>query len=305
MTDAALSAPSRAHGHIGLAAALTAATAYGTNIVGARLAADAGMAAPLLVFYRVFILAVLVGLFALWQRRRLAIAKGEMPVLALLVITTSAMGIFYLTSVSFIPVTVAVVIFYTYPVMIVLASPFVTGEALRPQYLLIACVALAGITAVVGPSFESLDWRGLVLAFVAAMLTAAQFFAVNRASGTPTLAKIFYIQVGIIPVSFAVALFTGTLAGPDIAVRAPFAFALATIGYFIGFACQMLALSKMPANLAGLVFCLEPVVAALVSAWLLHERLSALQYAGGSLVIAAVVATVLMRDSRRAHPADE
>ncbi|MGL5735726.1 MAG: EamA family transporter, partial [Beijerinckiaceae bacterium] len=65
-----------------------------------------------------------------------------------------------------------------------------------------------------------------------------------------------------------------------------------------------LSLSYLPATIASLVFCLEPVVAALVSAWLLHERLSPLQYAGGALVIFAVIVTVLARDRRpRQSPA--
>jgi drug/metabolite transporter (DMT)-like permease len=41
-----------------------------------------------------------------------------------------AIGTAYLSSVAFIPVTVAVVVFYTFPVLIVLASPLVEGTRL-------------------------------------------------------------------------------------------------------------------------------------------------------------------------------
>lgn len=283
---------------IGFAAALTAATAYGANIVGARLASDSGIAAPLLVFYRVLLMAVLVGLLALVWRQRLRVADGEWPVMLLLILTTGGMGIFYLSSVAFIPVTVAAVIFYTYPVMIVLAAPFAAGERLSPLHLLVAFVAFLGIVAVVGPSFDNLDWRGLAFAMGGAVLTVLQFFAANRAVRTSTMTKIFVIQLGIVPIALAVAAMTGTVAGPEIAARAPFAVALATLGYIIGFAGQMLALKHLRASLASLLFCLEPVVAALVSAALLGERLTILQYAGGALVLAAVTVTVLARERR-------
>ena len=44
-------------------------------------------------------------------------------------------GLCYLSSVAFIPVTVAAVVFYAYPSLIVLASPFVDGARLTPRSL--------------------------------------------------------------------------------------------------------------------------------------------------------------------------
>lgn len=283
---------------IGFAAALTAATAYGINIIGARLSADAGIAAPLLVLFRVALMAALVGGYGLLRQQRLQVATGEWPAIIILVLTTAGMGICYLSSVAYIPVTVAAVIFYTYPVMIVLAAPVFAGETLQARNIGVALLAFIGIIAVVGPSFDKLDWRGLAFAFGAAMLTVGQFFAAARASKTTTLAKIYYIQLGVIPIAFAVAYFSDALAAPDIVMRAPFGFALATLGYLIGFGAQMLALSHLRASIASLVFCLEPVVAAVCSAAMLGERLSALQYAGGALVISAVMITVLVRGRR-------
>ncbi|MGL5737022.1 MAG: EamA family transporter, partial [Beijerinckiaceae bacterium] len=180
-------------------------------------------------------------------------------------------------------------------------APFVTGEKARLLHLGVAAAAFIGILMVVGPSFDRLDWRGLALAAGAAVLTAIQFFAANRAARTDTLSKILAVQLGVLPIAFAVMALTGTVAGPSIAWLAPFGVALATVGFLIGFAGQMFALSRLSATVASLIFCLEPVVAALVSAWLLGERLTPLQYAGGAVVIAAVIVTVLARAPRRSE----
>jgi drug/metabolite transporter (DMT)-like permease len=50
---------------------------------------------------------------------------------------------------------------------------------------------------------------------------------------------------------------------------------------------------------AGLAFCAEPVFAVVVAAWFLGERLGSLQYAGGALVVAAIMTNVMLESRRR------
>jgi drug/metabolite transporter (DMT)-like permease len=59
-----------------------------------------------------------------------------------------------------------------------------------------------------------------------------------------------------------------------------------------------MALARTTAAAAGLVYCAEPVVAALSSTFILAEPLSAIQLVGGALVMVAIVLNVL-RESRR------
>src|SRR3712207_5247282 len=115
--------------------ALVSATLYGANIAYARLASFAGVSGPTLVFYRVFIMLALVGVAALAVRRTIAFPREERGVMLVTGIATAGVGLFYLSSVAFIPVTVAVVVFYTFPILIVLASPFVEGTRLTAPIL--------------------------------------------------------------------------------------------------------------------------------------------------------------------------
>ena len=48
-------------------------------------------------------------------------------------LSTAFVGLCYLSSVAFIPVTVAAVVFYAFPSLIVLASPLVDGTRLTPR----------------------------------------------------------------------------------------------------------------------------------------------------------------------------
>ena len=64
------------------------------------------------------------------------------------------------------------------------------------------------------------------------------------------------------------------------------------------FVFQFAALARASAVVAGIAFCAEPVVAALSSAVMLGEQLSAVQLLGGVLVLAAI-ATNVMAEQRR------
>ena len=127
------------------------------------------------------------------------------------------MGICYLSSVAFIPVTVAAVMFYTYPVLIVLASPLVDGKPPLPRRCSASSrLALAGVVLVLGPGLDSLDPRGLALALLARASPAlSQFFAaaaLRRRGRGP--AKIFWVHVIVLPAALAAAVATGGAARP-------------------------------------------------------------------------------------------
>jgi drug/metabolite transporter (DMT)-like permease len=216
-------------------------------------------------------------------------------------------GLCYISSVAFIPVTVAAVVFYTFPVLIVLVSPFVNGTRLTGTLLAIAATAFVGVVLVVGPAFDSLDPRGLVLAAGASLSAVVQFNAANRAASVPTLTKVIWVQMASLPTSLLAAAFTVGLQGPSTLMLAPVAIALTVGGFLMGFVLNMMALARISAVVGGLAFCAEPVVASLTSAAVLGERLTVLQYFGGMLVIAAIVANVLRASGRLpwARPAAE
>jgi drug/metabolite transporter (DMT)-like permease len=289
----------RAPGLSGLLFALAAASFYGVNIVSTRLAAFEGISGVTLVFYRVFLMLVLVlGAAALW-RASLRVAPGERGTIAVLGVATAALGAAYLSSVAFIPVTVAAVVFYTYPVLIVLAEPLLRRTPFRPDRLAVALAAFAGVAMVVGPDLHGLDPRGLALALLASFAAAGQFFTASASAATPLLPKLFWSHVIVLPVTAAILAWTGGFLPPGALAVAPVAVAITVGGFLVAFLFQVMALARIAPGPAGLAFCAEPVFAVLIAAAVLHERLGMLQYAGGALVVAALVTNVILEQSRR------
>jgi len=282
----------------GLLLALGSASCYGFNIVFARMASFAGASGSAIVGYRVLLMLGLVMIVAAMTRRSLAMAREAKGKLLLLGVSSALQGICYLSSVAFIPAPVAAVVFYTYPIIILLSSPFVERTPLTPPLFGIVAIATLGVCLVLGPASSDLDWRGLVLALGASIATAVQFFTAARCTKTGVVAKVFWIQLIILPTSVLISLVTGQLAPPSILALAPFAMAMTIGGYIAGFVLQFLALGRISAVAAGIVFCTEPVVASLSSALVLGEGLSPVQISGGALVLAAIITNVLLEQRR-------
>lgn len=279
--------------------AIASAAAFGTNIVGAQIAGQAGLSGSLLVFDRVIMMLVLIAVVSTLRRTPLAVPRGERGALILFGLATAGVGCAYLSSVAFVPVSVAAVVFYTFPILIVLAEPLVTKARFNPNRLAVALVAFIGVAMVVGPDLHGLDPRGLALAMSASVLAATQFFAGTALLQTPLLPKLLWSHLIILPVSGLILWLTGGFLPPQALAVAPLAVAVTIGGYLVGFLLQLLAFRRIAPGNAGLAYCAEPVFAMLTAALVLGERLGSLQYAGGGLVIVAIAINVILEQKRR------
>ncbi|GGK40967.1 DMT family transporter [Salinarimonas ramus] len=292
--------PSPAPSLLGAALALGSATSYGSNIVIARLAADAGISGVAFVFWRTAL--VVVGLVALaaWLRWTIRVPRERFGLMIVLVLSSIGVAVSYISAIVFVPVTVAAVIFYTFPVLIVLASPFVEKRRLTAPLVCVAITAFVGVACVVGPAFAGIDWRGVALAGAASIAAATQFFAGSAGRDLPLATKIFWINTATLPASLGIALAFGIMAGPADLLAAPIVVVLGTVTFIAAFTLQFLALARASAVVTGLSFCIEPVVAAFGAALVVGERLDALQIAGVALVVAAIAGNVLIERGRAA-----
>jgi drug/metabolite transporter (DMT)-like permease len=278
---------------IGIAAALASATAYGINIVYARMATQQGVSAADLVFLRVFLMLGAVAVVVALRGRSLAVAPPARPAIIALGIASAGVGLAYFFAVSFVPIGIAAILFYTFPLLILLASPFVEGGRFTLRRFAVFGLAFTGLAIAIGPRLGDIDPRGLALAALASTLAAWQFFAAARAGRTlspPVL--MFWAHVVIMPIAGVAAFALGGIGWSAIAA-AWFACAMTVAGYLVGFALQMVAARRAPAALIGLIFCLEPVVAIVFAGLILGETLTAAQMTGSLLVLAALVASSL------------
>ncbi len=285
---------------LGIGCALAAASIYGLvpNLV--RGAFENGIPPVEATFFRTSVIAVVFAIVAVAQGESFRIPRSAWPAFAGQAVATLVISVAYLASVQFIPIGLAVIIFFTFPVLIMLASPLVEGHFPGLWRIVIAVFAFAGLVVAIGPSFGDLDIRGIGLATVAALVGVVQFFT-GRSISRYLKPAVFgsLVHIVIWPATLLVALYVGggTLkmmpGRAGTAMGHYFLIGVATV-YVVAYMLQMSSLRFAPASAVAPFYNLEPIVTTICAGLLFGERLSFNQYAGGGIVLAALVVSSLL-----------
>lgn len=281
----------------GIVFAVAAATFYALVPNLARYGVLAGVPALEAVTARTLIVAIILGLAAIATGHSLALPRPAWKAFAGQALATLAVSACYIGSLQFIPVGLAVLIFFTFPVIVVLLSPLVEGRSLSAVEAGLAAVAFAGLALALAPSFREVSGLGIALAAMAALGCALQFYS-GRALGRHMnpLALGATVHMTILPVVAAIALashgrFELLQSGQSWLVLAT------TLGlglaYCAGYFLQMSSVRAAPASRVIPYFNLEPVMTTLIAFVALGETLTPLHAAGAAMVIGALFAVTL------------
>jgi drug/metabolite transporter (DMT)-like permease len=284
---------------LGIACALAAAGLYGfvPNLV--HIGNLHGVPSVEATFARTSLIAVVLAIVGILQAQSFFIPRAAYGSFAAQSASTLAISVGYLASVQFIAVSLSVIIFFTFPVIILLAAPLIEGRKPGPVRIAIAGFAFLGLAIAVGPSFQSIDLRGVALALLSSAGAAVQFFsgrALSRYLPAAVLGSLAHFAIW--PGTLAVALWFGggviNIFPGGSADAIGFA-ALAGLGlvYVIAFFLQMSSLRYAPASTVAPFYNLEPIVTTAIAGVVLGERLAMNQYAGGAMVLAALIASSL------------
>jgi inner membrane transporter RhtA len=279
-----------------IAFAFAAATSYGLIPSFFRAGFEAGIPAVESALVRTTLMIAATGAYVLARRESLAIPRAAWPALGVQALATATISLCYGAAVQFIPVGLAVIIFYTCPLIILLAGPLVEGAPVGVARLMTALVGFAGLVIALGPQFSDLDPRGLALAAMSAVGYATQFFsgrALSKEYPPATIACVVHLLVW--PIALATVLWQGggavrLIDGLGVS-PVGYLFVLCVAGFYIGgYLLQMLSLGNAPASTVAPIFNVEPIVTTAAAAIALGERLTIHQYVGGAIVVAAVIA---------------
>ncbi len=264
---------------------LAACAIWGTSFVVVKEALTA--ASPLAFTAVRFALAALLmapfaGLRGRWTRAELVAGAGLTGLLAM-GFATQAVGLLYTTpSRSAFIVALSAVLAPAVGVAVLRQRP-------RPWVWTAFAVAGVGLYLLTAPGGNGLN-RGDAWTLVTAVVFAAQIVAVAELAPRHDARRLVWLQiVGTAVVLGAAAPLVEVPVitwSPRLVAALAYAAVLATV---VTFLLQMSAQRHMSAARAALIFCFEPVFAAL-SSWLwLGERLSAAQWLGGALIVAGMV----------------
>ena len=276
--------------YLGIVFALITACGLGAITTQAKLFYAEGGNALTLMLVRFVASTLLFGLFLLLRRTSLRVERRQRLPLSLLGIVWSGAMICYLLAVETISVSLAVLIFYFYP-LLVLAYSVVYGQVkATAAQLALFCAEFAGLYLALSGGTITLNPLGILFAALAS--SGAAFTIISGARIAPTMSPLLLsFWVNLVGLLLIVPLIVGNFVMPT-ANAGILALGLATLFYLVAILSQFEALARLPAAQAAFLLNLEPVVSILLASMVLNETLSLVQVSGVVLVISVVILAI-------------
>ncbi len=194
-------------------------------------------------------------------------------------------------AIGLLPVAIAILVFYLFPLLVGLISHFTGDEKMSPVLGVSLVVAAFGLFFALDVTGDGLDVSGIMLAGVAAT-TFSVVVVVNanliRRTGR-SLPVTFHMNLTASAAFIAISVVLGDFPLP--ATREGWiAFTAVPVFYSVGLICFFIAVGAMGAVRASLFMNLEPIAAIVLGFTLLGQVLTPLQLLGAGLVVCAIIA---------------
>jgi drug/metabolite transporter (DMT)-like permease len=284
---------------------LVSAAAFGTLGIFGTLASDAGatLASTLLVRFAIAasVFAVVLRLGGGWARLRRLPRRVVLTGLGLGAAGYSLQSGLYFAAIERLDVSIVALLLYTYPVFVTVAA-IALGRAapsLRTGVALaIASVGLVLVLLAAGTG--AFDVAGALLALGAALTYTMYILVSDRVVGKVDPFALALLVLTGATASFAV---TGVATGSlDFGLSAEawlWLVLLALVSTVVAVSAFFAGLRRVGPSDAAILSTFEPVVTVVLAFFVLGERLTPPQLAGGGLVLAAVVLLQLPARPRR------
>ena len=270
----------------GVIYAFIAAFGLGAVTSQAKLVYADGGDAMTMMFWRFAISIILIGLLLLIRRQTFVVNKEHRTSVFLIGFIWSGAMICYLKSVETISVSLAVLILYSYPILVLLISMFSGKIKISGMVIFIFFMAFIGIAMMLGGGDIRASWIGITFAALAASGAAYTFISGSKIAPklNPITLTFWVNATGFIMV---IPLMQNQLNMPD---STPGLIYLggATMCYIIAILCQFQSLSFIPAAKAAFIFNLEPFVSIMLAVTVLGEHLTTIQWTGAGIVLAVL-----------------
>jgi drug/metabolite transporter (DMT)-like permease len=284
---------------------LVSATAFGTLSILAKLGYRAGLGTEQLLAIRFVLAAIgMWGIAIILRQNPLRFKRRELVTLiALGAVFYTGQSLTYFTALRTLPASLCVLIAYVYPSLVVVAGWLFLRRSVSAWHGVALVASFLGVALLVGGAQFQLAWA-LVLALASPAIYTGYILVGEKVMGTvPAVGASAVIMSGAAIAFCVIAVFAGQLALPSTASGWAVAIAIAVVPTMVAISLFLAGLPRIGAARSSLLSTWEPVVTVLLAVVLLGDRFSAVQAAGGVLIIVAVIVVQLAGpESARARP---
>lgn len=264
------------------------ALSYSMVTISARLAYDGGSNVITFIAFRALIVTLALWALLVWRGTRLWLGGSERNACLGLGVLLALSNFLLHQAIATLPVSIALLIFYTYPVLIAMVG-WVTGRD-RPTLRVVGAliISLTGLALTLQVKGGPLDAIGLAYAFAASATWGSLMLITDKMlGGSKTQVHTFYMTVCATVVFGLTLILTDGMSLPE-ATRGWIGFAAAPIFYFMAFVGTMTAVSALGAVRTGFFSNFEAVGVIIFAALILEQYMTPIQMLGAALVIIAM-----------------
>jgi drug/metabolite transporter (DMT)-like permease len=285
----------------GVALVVASTLAFAVGPVGARLAFEDGSNTLTVVALRGVVAAALMVLLVLLFRQRLRLNRRAWS-WTLACGTLQGIAVYgFLGSVALVPVGVAVLVFFTHPLLLAILAHWRGTERLTARKALLMGAVFGGLALVLGPELVGIDLAGLALAAVSSVAISGMILCIGRAQrhASSTQVNLYATMVSTLGIGL-VATLLGAWALPT-GETGWLGILAAGLGVGLGLLAFFAALRHLSLVRASMLSSIEPLFSILLAAAILGQALRPEQWAGALVIVGALS---LFEASGRQAPAD-
>lgn len=217
-----------------------------------------------------------------WPSRKM---MGKLIILG--AIGYAPQSMLFSSGVERIDISLATIIFYTYPVMVVLMSWLVLKQIPSRAVVVSLMTAVVGAAMTAG-QIKAGSWTGVTLMFIAATWYAVSIIVVDRVlKDVDAFMSVTGIMVGAALANVVAWIFTRADLPSDVQGWSA-AFAAAIISTIIALGFLIIGIQRVGPGQASVLSTIEPVVSIAVGVMALNESLTAVRVLGAILVVIGV-----------------
>ena len=271
-----------------------AATAFGSAPTFAKLAFDNSITPSSLQSYRFFITFIVIFFVTIIAKQITKPTHAHFPRLFILAISTGFSSLCYMTSVKYVPVAVASLTFFTFPLVVALISHLMKIDKLTQIKVLAMIIAFCGLCLLLGTTYN-LQWVGISMAFAAGLFVATSFIVSKPLTEDLSPLTMAVFATGLPCLAYAISsMLSGHLTHPQ---NFPGGVGLVanSLCHAIGLTCCYAAIARLGPTRTAVMMNVEPLISVLAAYLILGQAITIVQSLG---IIGVVSGIVLMSYTR-------
>jgi drug/metabolite transporter (DMT)-like permease len=264
------------------------AIVFAVGPTAAKVAFNDGANALTVVTLRGIVGAIIILILMLALRQSLILRGAALRWTFFCGVFNTAMVYGLFASVQYIPIGVAILIFFAHPILIAIFLHFEGGDALTTRKTSYAILAFLGLALALAPAMDRVDLFGLSLAAMSTLGICGAIICGARAQKNATSSQVnFYVTIMSTAV-YASAMLAFGAWSPPASSHGWLGICVAGVAVAVGLLTFFSSFRFLGPVRAAMLGNMEPILSIIVAAPVLGQTLSLTQWAGAAVMIAAI-----------------